>query len=57
MDVQNLFANLRVNITAERKRHLGQLIGSTEYCDEYVKDLVKIGSTTPNSLTSVCQWV
>ena len=30
-----------MNITAEGKRHLGEVIGSTEYCDEYVKDLVK----------------
>ena len=41
MEAPNLFANSRVNITAEGKRHLGAVIGSTEYCDEYVKDLVK----------------
>ena len=38
---QNLFATSPVNITAERKRHLGGVISSTEYRDEYVKDLVK----------------
>ena len=32
---------LRVNITVEGKRNLGAVIGSTEYFDEYVKDLVK----------------
>ena len=41
MEAQNLFANSRVNITAEGKRHLVAVIGSTEYRDEYVKDLVK----------------
>ena len=38
---QNVFANSRVNVTAEGKRHLGAVIGSTEYCDQYVKDLLK----------------
>ena len=41
MEEQNLFSNSRVNITAEGKRHLGAVIGSTEYRNEYVKDLVK----------------
>ena len=41
MEAQNSFANSRVTITAEGKRHLGAVIGSTEYRDEYVKDLVK----------------
>ena len=30
-----------MNITTERKRHLVAVIGSTEYCDQYVKDLAK----------------
>ena len=41
MEAQNLFPNSRVNITAEGKRHLGAVIGSTKYRDEYMKDLVK----------------
>ena len=41
MEAQNLLTNLRVNLTAERKRHLGAVIESTEYRDEYVKDLIK----------------
>ena len=41
MEKQNLFANWRGNTTAEGKRHFGAVIGSTEYRDEYVKDLVK----------------
>ena len=42
MEAQNLFANLRVNITAEEKIHLGTVIRSTVYRDKYVKDLVKV---------------
>ena len=41
MEAQNLFVNSRVNITTAGKRHLGAVIGSTEYRDEYVKNLVK----------------
>ena len=41
MEKQNLFANWRANTTAEGKIHFGAVIGSTEYRDEYVKDLVK----------------
>ena len=41
IEAQNLFANSKLNITAEGKRHLAAVIGSTEYCDEYVKDLTK----------------
>ena len=38
---QNLFANSWVNITAEGKIHRGAVIGSTELCDKYVKNLAK----------------
>ena len=41
MEAQKLFANSRVNIIAEGKWQLNAVIGSTEYRDEYVKDLVK----------------
>ena len=41
IEAQNIFANSRVNIIAEGKIHLGAVIGSIEYRDEYVKDLVK----------------
>ena len=41
MEAQNLLASSRVNITAEDKRHLGVIIGITEYRDEYMKDLIK----------------
>ena len=47
MEKQKLFANSRVNKKegkrqlSEGKRQLGAIIGSTEYCDEYMKHLVK----------------
>ena len=70
MEAQNLFANSSVNITAEGKRHLGAVIGSTEYRDEYRDDLVKdwdnqltyhfvnyCRKTTASNLFSICPWV
>ena len=68
MEMQIVFPNSRVNSTAEGKSHFGAVIGSTEYCDEYVKDLGKdwdnqltilsgIAETTASSLFSICQWV
>ena len=47
MEAQNLFANSRVNIRAEGKTHLGAVIESIEYRDEYVKDLVKNWDNQP----------
>ena len=41
IEVQNLFANSRVNITAEGKRHLGAVVESTKYRHKYMKGLVK----------------
>ena len=40
-EAQNIFANSRVNVTAEGKRHLCAVIGSKEYCGQYVKNLLK----------------
>ena len=47
MEAQSLFADSRVNIRAEGKTHLGAVIESIEYCDEYVKDLVKNWDNQP----------
>ena len=41
MEAQKCFPNPRANITAEGKKHLGAVIGITEYRGEYVKNLVK----------------
>ena len=41
MEAQNVFANSRVNITANRKKTLGAVFWSLEYHKEYVKVLVK----------------
>ena len=55
MEAQNLFANSRVNITAEGRRHLGAVIGSTEYRDEYVKDLVKVWESQLTILSTIAE--
>ena len=39
-EARNAFNNSIVNIIIEWKRHLGAIIGSNEYQEEYVKDLV-----------------
>ena len=69
MEAQNLFANSRVNITAEGKRHLGVVIKSTEYRDKFFERFSKrLGqptyhfvnycrNTTASSLFSICQWI
>ena len=41
-EAQNVFTNSRVNVTAEGKRHLCAVIGSTEYCDQSVKNYIVI---------------
>ena len=41
MEAQNLFANSRMNIKTEEKRHLSAVVGSTKHNDKYEKDLVK----------------
>ena len=41
MKTQDLLTNSRVNIIVEGKRHLVAVIGSKEYRNKYVKDLVK----------------
>ena len=48
MGAQNVFANSRVNITAEGKKHLDAVIESTEYRDQHVKDS---GKDWDNQLT------
>ena len=41
LETQNTFANSKLNIAAEGKRYRVAVIGSTEYRDEYAKNLVK----------------
>ena len=55
MEAQNSFANSRVTITAEGKRHLRAVIGSTEYRDEYVKDLVKDWDNQRTILSTIAE--
>ena len=55
MEAPNLFTNLRLNITAERKIHLGAVIGSTKYRDKYVKDLVKVWDNQLTILSTIAK--
>ena len=55
MEAQNLVFNLRVNITAEEKIHLGAVIGSTEHRDKYVKDLVNVWNKQPTILSTIAK--
>ena len=55
MEAQNLFTNSRVNIKAEGKRHLDAVIRSTEYRDEYVKDLVNDWENQLNILSTIAK--
>ena len=55
MEAPNLFANLRVNITAEGKIHLGAVIRSTEYRDKYVEDLVKVWNNQLTILSTIAK--
>ena len=55
MEAESLFANSRLNITAEGKRHLGAVIGSTGYCDGYVKDLVKYRDNQLTILSTIAK--
>ena len=54
-EAQNVFANSRVNSAAEEKRHLGAVIGSTEYWDQYKKDLVKDWNNQLNTLGTISE--
>ena len=44
-----------MNLTAEGKRHLGAVIGNTEYCNQYVKDLVKDWNNQLTTLRTIAE--
>ena len=53
MEVKNLLANSRVNVTVEEKTQSGSVIRSIEYRHEYVKDLVKDWDNQPTILSTI----
>ena len=55
MKEQNVLANSRANITAEGKRHLGEVTGSREYQDKHVKDLVKDWDNQVTILSAIAE--
>ena len=50
-----MFANSNVNITAEGKKHLGAVIRSTDYRDEYVKSSVKHWDNQLSILSTIAE--
>ena len=40
-DAKLIFNDLKINITTEGKKHLGAVIGSVQYREEYVKEKVE----------------
>ena len=55
MKAQNLFANSRVNTTAEGKTHLGAVIRSIKYREEYAKNLVKYWNNQLTILSTIAE--
>ena len=54
-EARNVFNNSNVSITIEGKRHLGAVIGSNEYREEYVKDLVNDRNNQLVFLSSIAE--
>ena len=54
-EARNIFNDSTVNITIEGKKHLGAVIGSNEYREEYGKDLVNDWNNQLVLLPSIAQ--
>ena len=54
-EARNVFNNSNVSITIEGKSHLGAVIGSNEYREEYVKDLVNDWNNQLVFLSSIAE--
>ena len=54
-EARNVFNDSNVNITIERKRHLAAVIGSIEYREEYVTDLVNDWNNQLVLLSSIAE--
>ena len=54
-EARNTFNDSNVNITIEGKRHLGAVIGSNEYREEYLKDLVNDWNNQLVLLSSIAE--
>ena len=51
-EAEKLFENTKINITVNGKRHLGAVIGSQEYRDEYV---INKTDQIANELNNLCE--
>ena len=54
-EARNVFNDSNVYITIEGKRHLGAVIGSNEYREEYLKDLVNDWNNQLVLLSSIAE--
>ena len=54
-ETRNVFNDSNVNITIKSKRHLGAVVGSNEYREEYVKDLVNDQNNQLVLLSSIAE--
>ena len=54
-EARNVFNDSNVNITLEGKRHLGAIIGSNEYREEYLEDLVNDWNNQLVLLSSIAE--
>ena len=54
-EARNVFNDSNVNITIEEKRHLGAVIGSNKYREEYMKDLVNDWNNQLVLLSSIAE--
>ena len=54
-EARNVFNDSNVNTTIEEKRHLGAVIGSNKYREEYMKDLVNDWNNQLVLLSSIAE--
>ena len=54
-EARNVFNDSNVNITIKEKRHLGAVIGSNKYREEYMKDLVNDWNNQLVLLSSIAE--
>ena len=52
---KNMFSGTNINVTSAGKRHLGAVIGSQDYKDEYVNDLVASWKGELQTLAKIAQ--
>lgn len=54
-EAERIFSNTNINITIDGKRHLGAVIGSDIYKEEYVNDLVRVWVSEITMLSEIAK--